>query len=84
MTTGRASDALVHFRRGVEGDPLNLVHRKYLDRALHYARHITEATAVLREAMALDANFPGLHYELGRSGVSSTAPGLYRYRSPPR
>jgi TolB-like protein/Tfp pilus assembly protein PilF len=67
VATGRMSDALLHFRRAVDGDPLNLLHRKYLGRALHYARRTTEAATVLRDAIAIDEHFPGLHYELGRT-----------------
>jgi TolB-like protein len=67
MATGRMSDALTHFRRAVDGDPLNLLHVKYLGRALHYARRPAESAAVLRHALELNAQFPGLHYELGRA-----------------
>jgi TolB-like protein/tetratricopeptide (TPR) repeat protein len=67
VATGRMSDAVAHFRRAVEGDPLNLLHAKYLGRALHYARRPAESAAVLRHAIELNAQFPGLHYELGRA-----------------
>lgn len=65
VATGRMSDALTHFRRAVDGDPLNLLHSKYLGRALHYAGHAAESASVLRHAIELNAQFPGLHYELG-------------------
>ena len=65
--TGRISDSVAHFRRAVDADPLNLLHRKYLARALHYARRLPEAVAVLRQAITLNPQFPGLHYELGRT-----------------
>ena len=64
---GRMSDAVAHFQRAVELDPLNLLHRKYLGRALHYARRPVESGKVLQEAIGLNAEFPGLHYELGRA-----------------
>jgi len=64
---GRMSEALVHFRRAVDLDPLNLIHRKYLGRALHYARRTADAETLLRGAIAENAGFPGLHYELGRT-----------------
>jgi adenylate cyclase len=67
VATGRMSDALTHFRRAVDGDPLNLLHSKYLGRALHYAGHPAESASVLRHAIELNARFPGLHYELGRA-----------------
>ena len=64
---GRMSDALPHFRNAVDRDPLNLISRKYLGRALHYARRIGDAEALLRAAIAENGQFPGLHYELGRT-----------------
>jgi TolB-like protein len=67
VATGRMSEALAHFRRAVESDPLNLLHSKYLSRALHYSRRPAEAAGVLRHAIGLNAQFPGLHYELGRA-----------------
>ena len=36
-------------------------------RALHYARRAAESTEELKRAIAIDGNFPGLHYELGRA-----------------
>jgi TolB-like protein/Tfp pilus assembly protein PilF len=65
--TGQPSEAATYFRRAMEGDPLNLLHRKYLGRALHYAGRAAESAEVLRRAIALDGHFPGLHYELGRA-----------------
>ena len=67
VAIGRMSDALPHFRRAVDLDPLNLVSRKYLGKALHYARRIREAETVLRNGISMDEHFPGLHYELGRT-----------------
>jgi TolB-like protein/cytochrome c-type biogenesis protein CcmH/NrfG len=67
IASGRMSDALTHFRRAVAGDPLNLLHSKFLGRALHYAGHPAESAALLRHAIELNAQFPGLHYELGRA-----------------
>jgi len=65
--TGQPGEAAEYFRRAVQGDPLNLLYRKYLGRALHYAGRAAESTEELRRAIALDAHFPGLHYELGRA-----------------
>ncbi|HVP34509.1 MAG TPA: TIR domain-containing protein [Steroidobacteraceae bacterium] len=67
VAVGRMSEALVHFRRSVDLDPLNLVMRKYLGKALHYARRTADAEAVLRGAIAENERFPALHYELGRT-----------------
>jgi adenylate cyclase len=64
---GRPDKAVDDFRHAVQGDPLNLLYRKYLGRALHYAQRPQEAADQLRQAIALDPQFPGLHYELGRA-----------------
>jgi TolB-like protein len=67
IATGRMSDALIHFRRAVDADPLNLLRIKFLGRALHYAGYAAESASLLRHAIELNAQFPGLHYELGRA-----------------
>ena len=64
---GQPQRAAEYFRRAVAGDPLNLLYRKYLGRALHYGRRPQDAVGELRQAIALDPQFPGLHYELGRA-----------------
>jgi TolB-like protein/Flp pilus assembly protein TadD len=68
---GRPSDAVAYFRRAVQADPLNLMERKYLGRALTYARASAEGAAEVRAAMAVNPSFPGLHYELGRALLMS-------------
>ena len=74
QATGRMSDALVEFRAAVADDPLNLLHQKYLARALSYAGHPAEAVDVLQRAIALNPQFPGLHYELGRAKLQMGDP----------
>ena len=64
---GEPGEAVDYFRRAVQSDPLNLLYRKYLGRALHYARRPAESVTELRRAISLDGQFPGLHYELGRA-----------------
>jgi TolB-like protein/Tfp pilus assembly protein PilF len=64
---GRMSDAIASFRRSVDGDPLNLLVRRYLGRALHYAGRLDEAETLLRQSIELKPEFPVLHYELGRT-----------------
>ncbi len=56
-----------YFHQAVDADPLNMLPRKYLGRALHYNRQPAEAAAVLKRAIELNPEFPGLHYELGRA-----------------
>jgi len=72
--TGRPSEAVDYFQRAVRSDPLNLLYRKYLGRALLYARRPVDSATELRRAIALDASFPGLHYELGRALLMSGDP----------
>ncbi len=64
---GAADEPAKHFRRAVDADPLNMLPRKYLGRALYYQREPAEAVAGLRRAIELNPQFPGLHYELGRA-----------------
>jgi TolB-like protein/Tfp pilus assembly protein PilF len=64
---GRADKAVECFQRAKQGDPLNLLTRKYLGRALQYAGRPAQAVTELRQAIALDPQFPGLHYEMGRA-----------------
>jgi TolB-like protein/Tfp pilus assembly protein PilF len=69
--TGSPAQAVDYFRRAVQADPLNLLERKYLGRALHYARQPAESAMELRAALAINPQFPGLHYELGRALLMS-------------
>jgi TolB-like protein/Tfp pilus assembly protein PilF len=78
VAVGRMSDALTHFRRAIDGDPLDLLHSKFLGRALHYGGHPAESVAVLRHAIELNPQFPGLHYELGRALLQQGDPQAAR------
>jgi TolB-like protein/Tfp pilus assembly protein PilF len=64
---GAPDEPAKHFRRAVDADPLNMLPRKYLGRALYYQRQPAEAVAGLRRAIELNGQFPGLQYELGRA-----------------
>jgi TolB-like protein/Tfp pilus assembly protein PilF len=59
--------AIRYFRQAVDADPLNMLPRKYLGRGYYYNRQPAEAVAVLKRAIELNPQFPGLHYELGRA-----------------
>jgi TolB-like protein/Tfp pilus assembly protein PilF len=59
--------AIEYFHQAVDADPLNMLHRKYLGRGFYYGRQPLEAVAVLKRAIELNPQFPGLHYELGRA-----------------
>ena len=71
---GTPEEAIAHFRRAVDADPLNMLPRKYLGRALYYQGRPTEAVAELRRAIEINPEFPGLHYELGRALLQSNQP----------
>jgi tetratricopeptide (TPR) repeat protein len=64
---GAPGETTARFRRAVDADPLNMLPRKYLGRALYYQRQPAAAVAELRRALELSPQFPGLHYELGRA-----------------
>jgi TolB-like protein len=61
------AEAIHYFHLAVDGDPLNMLPRKYLGRSLHYNRQPAEAIGALKRAIELNPQFPGLHYELGRA-----------------
>lgn len=65
---------MAHFRRAVDADPLNMLPRKYVGRALYYQGRSGEAVAELRRAIEINPQFPGLHYELGRALLQSNQP----------
>ncbi len=59
--------AIQYFHQAVDADPLNMLPRKYLGRGFYYNQQPAEAALVLRKAIELNPQFPGLHYELGRA-----------------
>ncbi len=71
---GTSEEAMAHFRRAVDADPLNMLPRKYVGRALYYQSRSGEAVAELRRAIEINPQFPGLHYELGRALLQSNQP----------
>lgn len=73
-TTASTEETIALFRRSVELDPMNLTARKYLARALYYARRDDEAEATLRQVIDLNPDFQGAHYELGRVLIARGQP----------
>jgi TolB-like protein/Tfp pilus assembly protein PilF len=63
---GRDEDALALFRQALEHDPLNLLARRYMARALCFAGRLTEAEAEIRQVLDTNPAQPGAHYDLGR------------------
>ncbi|MBS0579734.1 MAG: TIR domain-containing protein [Proteobacteria bacterium] len=66
--------AIRFFHQAVDTDPLNMLPRKYLGRGLYYDRQSAEAVVVLKRAIELNPQFPGLHYELGRALLQLNQP----------
>ena len=71
---GTSAEAMAYFRRAVDADPLNMLPRKYVGRALYYQGRSGEAIAELRRAIEINPRFPGLHYELGRALLQANQP----------
>ena len=65
--TGRPEDAIGYFQQAIERDPLTLSTRRYLVSAYASAGRLADAEAEAQHALALDANYPALHYVLGRT-----------------
>jgi TolB-like protein/Flp pilus assembly protein TadD len=65
-TVGNLDVAIVKFRQTLDRDPLNLLNRRYLARALYFAGRLDEAEATVRQVLEMSPSFPAAHYELGR------------------
>jgi TolB-like protein/Tfp pilus assembly protein PilF len=65
-TVGNLDVAIAKFRQTLDRDPLNLLNRRYLARALYFAGRLDEAEATVRQVLEMSPSFPAAHYELGR------------------
>jgi TolB-like protein/tetratricopeptide (TPR) repeat protein len=63
---GRDSESLSLFHQILAHDPLNLLARRYLARALYHAGSLADAEAAIRHAIDINPAQPGVQYELGR------------------
>lgn len=66
QTVGNSDAAIAKFRIALDRDPLNLLIRRYMTRALYHAGRLTEAEAMIRQVIEMKPTFPAAHYELGR------------------
>ena len=57
MPVGRFRDGLAEMKRGLEGDPINLLYRTLLATGFRNAAQLDDAAAELRKVIELDANF---------------------------
>jgi eukaryotic-like serine/threonine-protein kinase len=55
---GRFHDALAEMKKGLEGDPINLLYRHHLAVGFRHAGQLDDAEAELRRVLELDENFP--------------------------
>ncbi len=65
-TVGNSGAAIAKFRIALDRDPLNLLNRRYMTRALYHAGRLTEAEVMIRQVIDMKPTFPAAHYELGR------------------
>ena len=65
LPIGRAAEAVDAIAWGVEGDPLNLLYRHHLARALRLDGRLQEAEDELRQVLELDESFPHAVETLG-------------------
>jgi TolB-like protein len=65
-TVGNADEAIAKFKVALNRDPLNLLNRRYVARALYYAGRLPEAEATIRQVLDMGPTFPAARYELGR------------------
>jgi tetratricopeptide (TPR) repeat protein len=69
LPTGRASEAVQHYRLGLSEDPLNLQFRGELGVCLRAAGRFAEADDELRRVMQIDETFWFPHFVLGVNRV---------------
>ena len=58
MPLGRFHEALDEMKRGLEGDPINLLYRHHLAVGFRHAGRLDDAETELRQVLELDENFP--------------------------
>ena len=58
LPLGRFHDAVAEMKKGLEGDPINLLYRHHFAVGLRNAGQIDDAEAELRRVLELDENFP--------------------------
>jgi serine/threonine protein kinase len=65
LPVGRTDDAIDAMKRGLEGDPLNLLYRHHYARGLRFAGRLEDAEAELRSILEVDDNYPHALATLG-------------------
>ena len=53
------------YARAAEQDPLNMLPRRFLAKALYYENRLAEAATTLNRIIELNPQFPAPHYLLG-------------------
>jgi TolB-like protein len=65
LSTGTPCDAGMYYARAAEQDPLNMLPRRFLAKALYYDNRLAEAETTLHQIIELNPQFPAPHYLLG-------------------
>jgi len=63
---GRDEQCIAFFRQALERDPLRLLVRRYLARALYFEGRLAEAESEIRQVLDMNTLQVGAHYDLGR------------------
>ena len=66
VSVGSIDESVRLFQALLERDPLNLLQRRYVARALYYAGRLDEAEAAIHQVLQINPNLPAAHYECGR------------------
>jgi len=64
LSTGTPADAGTYYARAAEQDPLNMLPRRFLAKALYYENRLAEAERTLHQIIELSPQFPAPHYLL--------------------
>jgi TolB-like protein/TPR repeat protein len=65
LSIGTPADAGTYYARAAEQDPLNMLPRRFLAKALFYEDRLAEAETTLHRIIELNPQFPAPHYLLG-------------------
>jgi TolB-like protein len=65
LSTRTPADAGTYYARSADQDPLNMLTRRFLAKALYYGNRLAEAQTTLHRIIEINPQFPVPHYLLG-------------------
>jgi TolB-like protein len=65
LSVSTPAEAGSYYARAAEQDPMNMLPRRFLAKALYYGNRLAEAETTLRRIIEINPQFPAPHYLLG-------------------